>query len=373
MRDKKIWAAFGLLLIAGLLFARFNRPATADTKVRKKVIVEKVDHFMVCVSNLKQAIGAYSDLFGDEFYPVEPYALDKWGATQAALGASGIELVEAAPTGAAAEFIKRAGEAIVGVAFKTPDLQDAIAGMQARNIRLIAKAEGPTRKVALFHPEDAHGVMIKLVEYLPAYTIADLEVVTAWRKAQGLTPIAKPATEKPRIAAEKIDHIIIYVKEIDKAREFFGELFGTHFPDARTSASSRVKISVEGFLGLELLASTTPELPAGTTPESSVANYVASSVIKFIARRSAPGFSGEGVSAISFKVSNFDESVAALAAMGSKPGATRDLPSRKVALYGPGGGLGAGLELIQYRPFAHPTVALDMMATLRKTPKKTDE
>ncbi len=351
MREKRMLVALSALMTAGLLFAWFNRPATADTKGRKKVAIEKIDHVMIAVSDLKKATAVYQDLFGEEFYAVEPYAFDKWGVAKAALSAAGIELVEAAPTGEAAEFIKRAGEATLGIAFKVPDLAEAIAGMQARGIRLIGKAEGKTRKVALFHPEDAHGVMIKLVEYIPAYTVGELEVVIGWRRTQGMTPLVE-LPKKPRINSEKIDHILIYVKEMDQARAFFGELFGTNFPAPHASAVSTSLLSVDGW-GIELI----------TGPPDS-------NIVKFIERRSAKSVSGEGVSAVSFKVTNYEEAVAAMAAIGLKPGATRDLPTRKVALYGRGGGLGTGLELIQYRPLAHPIVSLGMKEGLLKSSQK---
>lgn len=355
MRSKRTLIVFAILFALSLapLWLKGVMGARAKTaKPARIVAIEKIDHVTLAVSDLKKAMAVYGDLFGSEFYAVEPLGYEKWGVTKAALSATGIELVEAAATGEAAEFIKRAGEATLGIAFKAPDLAEAVAGMQARGIRLIGKAESKTRKVALFHPEDAHGVMIKLVEYIPAYTVAELEVVTRWRKTRSLTPLVELA-KKPRINVEKLDHILIYVRQIEKARAFFGELLGSNFPEPHKSAVSASMLSIDGW-GIELISG---------APDSNV--------IKFIERRSAKGVSGEGVYAISFKVTNYEESVAAMEAIGLKPGATRDLPTRKVALYGSRSGpLGTGVELIQYRPLAHPIVSLEMRESLKRRGQK---
>ncbi len=313
---------------------------SADVKAKQRVIIERIDHVMVCVKDLKESSNYYAELFGTVFYPVEPYALGKFGIRKAALDATGIELAEAAPDGEAAQFIKRAGEAVLGIAFKVPDLAEAVAAMQSQGVRLNASEEGATRKAAVFHPQDAFGAMIKLVEYLPTYSVADLEVVTLWRQLQGL-PAMPEEGKKPRIAAEKIDHIIFSIKDLDAARKFYGDLFVTKFPEphATKGEGPTTKMAVDGW-GIELIQQ----------------------------RKEKPR--EDAVAAVSFKVSNFADASAALKAREMTPGLTRDLPTRKVALYGPKGMLGMGIELIEYRPLAHPIVGLDMReALLKRRPK----
>jgi len=76
--------------------------------------------------------------------------------------------------------------------------------------------------------------------------------------------------------------------------------------------------------------------------------------------------SRDGVGAVSFKVPSFSQASAAMESRGLKPGMTRDLPTRKVALYAGGGSIGMGIELIEYRPLAHPIASLEMRGKLFK-------
>ena len=323
-----------MVLAAGMILAWHGPVTAAEGTAGNHVVVEKIDHVMVCVTDLKRATAAYSDLFGNGFHAIDPLALDGWGVKRAAINAIGIELIEAAPAGPAAEFIQAVGETLTGIAFKVPDLEQGVAAMQARQIRLISRGANSVRKVAVFQPEDAHGVMIKLVEYVPAYTVGELDLVEAWRQAQGRPATAAPASGKPQILAEKIDHVLIRVGDINHARAFFGELFGTVFPEPHAMAGSRSEMCVDG-LGLELLS----------------------------ALRTGAG-SQDGVGAVSFKVPNYEQAAAAMESRGLKPGMTRSLPTRKVALYAGGGGIGMGIELIEYRPLAHPIASLEMRGKL---------
>ena len=304
----------------------------------KKILAEKIDHVMICVKDLKQAVSTYADLFKTEFYPVEPLALGPVGVKAAALNASGLELIEAhEPGGRAAEFMGRAGEAPWGIAFKVPDVEQALEAAASQGVRLLGREDGPTRKAAVLEPEDAHGVMIKLVEYFPAYTVADLEYVTRWRKARGMS--------EPVIAGklEKVDHVLVYIENIEAAREKFGNLFHTKFPEPHRGTIGSGSMCVDG-LGIELISGGSPD----------------SGAMRFIRARKSEGFSGEGVGAISLKVSEYESIFSAMKGRNIPLLATRDLPTRKVALFSAGGGIGAGFEIIEYRPLAHPIVCQEM-------------
>lgn len=133
-------------LAAGLILA-WQSPATASWGAAgEHVVVEKIDHVMVCVSDLNRSAAAYADLFGDDFHAIELLALDTWGIKRSAISATGIELVEAAPAGPAAEFIQAAGETLVGIALKVPDIEQAVAAIEARKIRLIGRGANSVRK-----------------------------------------------------------------------------------------------------------------------------------------------------------------------------------------------------------------------------------
>ncbi len=340
-----------IVVVGGAWVATRGRAAEAK---RKKVSVEKIDHLMIAVKSLKDATALYSGLFNTEFYQVDPLALGKWGVGSAALDVTGMELVEAsAPEGETAKFIARSGETVLGVAFKTPDLDEAIAGMQARRIRLIAKAENATRREALFHPDDAFGVMIKLVEYAPEYSVENLDIVTAWRQARKLTPKPTSASAGSKMKVERVDRALVYVKNLDAAMKFFADLFGSRFIEPKAGSAGASRVSAEG-LGLELAEPGSPQ----------------SDLHKFFEKRKAPGASGEGAGAMVLKVTNFEDAFATLEAAGIRPITKLNLANRKVSLFARGGGLGIAVGIVEYQPFAHPLACLEMKALLNRKKKK---
>jgi methylmalonyl-CoA epimerase len=80
---------------------------------------------------------------------------------------------------------------------------------------------------------------------------------------------------------ERVDHVHVYVKELNKAREFFADLLGTRFSGTMGGEEVGFRSVVSPF-GIELLE--------GTSPDSDVG--------KAVAKR------GEGLAAISLKVDN---------------------------------------------------------------------
>ncbi len=314
-----------------------------------RVPVHGIDHVMVAVTDLERAAGFYGPLFGTDFFPVEDGALAPSGFGPAAMSAEGIELVVAEGAEAAA-FVESCGEAGVGFALRVPDVDAAVDALTGRGMRLVGKAEHATRKEAAFHPGDLHGVMLKVVEYLPSYSVGDIEVVNAWRTAQGDEPRPRPRPEGNWIDALGIDHVIMYMQDLDAARARYGELLHTRFPEPHGRPGSS-RMSVDG-IGLELIGAGKSFL----------------NVDEFLQSRQRGGHSGDGIAAVSFAVVDFGRAVAALADRGIEAGGTRDLPTRKVALYTGKGeaGLGLGLELIEYRRLAHPITCLDMVTALRR-------
>jgi len=304
----------------------------AEKPVRVKA--EKIDHVTVCVKNLEETIKLYERFFETEFFRVKPVALGALGVRATALNAFGIELAEAGVgDGEAAKFQKRMGDALWGIAFKVPDLEEAIAAMQTHGLRLLAREDNATRKVAVFHPEDTFGVLLKLVEYTPSYAIGSLETVEQWKKSNPSRQAGAPSSEKPRLKVEKINHALLIVSDLSKATRFFMALFGSRFYDP----GSR-NFTADG-LGFELIGN-----PASGLLKKNGA---------------------EGVFAfLSLKIADFEQALDLLGAGGGQVLQKRILSTRKVALVYPTP-LGIGLELIEYRPLAHPIVGLEMEESLK--------
>ncbi len=125
---------------------------------------------------------------------------------------------------------------------------------------------------------------------------------------------------------EKVDHFHIYVKELDKAKEFFSDVLGTKFSDTIRDEKNFGLNSVIDPLGLELIEGTRPESP----------------ITRHIEKR------GEGLVAISFKVPNLDEAVEQLQAKGLRLVSRISLGHIKEAQFHPQDSYGVMIELAEY-------------------------
>jgi len=78
----------------------------------------------------------------------------------------GLELVESTGPGSMIDkFIQQRGEGVFCIVIKVSDLEEAIRRFEAKGLRRTGELKiGGMREVA-FHPKDAHGLQIILVEY----------------------------------------------------------------------------------------------------------------------------------------------------------------------------------------------------------------
>lgn len=128
-----------------------------------KMKVEKIDHVHIFVKNLDKAIRFFEEALGTKFSEAHlPENLD----ARTTLDPIGLELIESAsPDGTVARFIERRGEGLAAISLKVPDIDQAIAHLQSRGVRLVRRFESGGLKEAQFHPKDTFGVMIELCEY----------------------------------------------------------------------------------------------------------------------------------------------------------------------------------------------------------------
>jgi methylmalonyl-CoA/ethylmalonyl-CoA epimerase len=141
---------------------------------------------------------------------------------------------------------------------------------------------------------------------------------------------------------EKLDHIHIYVKDLDKAMARFEDLLGVEFTGPFTEFAdewgSKGAFAPPGI-----------DLEAPTRPNSAVA--------KVIER------SGEGlVGGVSFKVPDIESSIAELEGKGMKLLGRITMGGLKEAWFHPAGAYGVLIELCEYQG------ANALEASLRKTP-----
>ncbi len=133
-------------------------------------LITRIDHVALVVRNIDEALGFYRDVLGMQ--PSGIKTLPAEGVRIAFLpsggpGGSEIELVEPLdPTTGVAQFLEKRGEGLHHICLETPDIDAALAYLQARGARVIDStprqaAEG---RAIFLHPKGTHGVLLELVE-----------------------------------------------------------------------------------------------------------------------------------------------------------------------------------------------------------------
>jgi len=124
--------------------------------------VQKIHHVSIMVKDLEKAGKLFSNLLGIEFSgPYENEELDVRFLTSTI----GINLATPfLPDGPSARALARRGEGLAMLVLNVPDLEKAIADMEAHGIRSIGREDRISEKVASFHPKDLCGVMIELTQ-----------------------------------------------------------------------------------------------------------------------------------------------------------------------------------------------------------------
>ena len=125
--------------------------------------VEKIDHVAINVKDLKKAAQFFADLLGTEF---SSSAVFKELDLVSLVEPLGVELIEPLTAdGPTAKAIEQRGEGVSLLSFKVSNVDEAMAEMKTRGIRLVNMIDRPKMKAAIYHPKDTFGVMIELIEY----------------------------------------------------------------------------------------------------------------------------------------------------------------------------------------------------------------
>ena len=131
--------------------------------------VERIDYVAIRVRDIEKASKFFGDLLEQEFNkPVVDEGLD----VRVRISPLGIEVAEPlTPDGAVAKVLDSEGEGITTLMLKVPNIEEAMAEMESRGIRLVTTDTTLTSKVrvAFYHPKDTYGVMLGLIEYKPSH------------------------------------------------------------------------------------------------------------------------------------------------------------------------------------------------------------
>ena len=130
--------------------------------------VLKIDHLGVAVNSIDDGKNFWRDILGLEFEGIETVHEQKVNTGFFPVGESEVELLEStSPDGPIAKYLEKRGEGIQHIAFRVPNLEEALQELKEKGVRLID--EKPRHgaggaKIAFLHPKATGGVLVELCE-----------------------------------------------------------------------------------------------------------------------------------------------------------------------------------------------------------------
>ncbi|MBB6218484.1 methylmalonyl-CoA/ethylmalonyl-CoA epimerase [Anaerosolibacter carboniphilus] len=130
--------------------------------------VLKVDHIGVAVKSLDETLKFYQDMLGLELHGTEVVDEQKVKVAFLPVGDTEVELLESTdPEGPIAKFIEKKGEGIQHIAFRVPNIEEAIAELMGKGVKMIDEKPrygAGGAKIAFCHPKSTNGVLVELSE-----------------------------------------------------------------------------------------------------------------------------------------------------------------------------------------------------------------
>jgi methylmalonyl-CoA/ethylmalonyl-CoA epimerase len=130
--------------------------------------VLKIDHLGIAVHSIEQAKKLFQETLGLKFEGSETVAEQKVTTAFFPVGDSEVELLEStAPDGPIAKYLEKRGEGIQHIAFRVENIEEALAELKEKGIRLIdekPRLGAGGAKIAFLHPKSTHGVLIEISE-----------------------------------------------------------------------------------------------------------------------------------------------------------------------------------------------------------------
>lgn len=130
--------------------------------------VLKVDHIGVAVKSLDETLKFYQDVLGLELQGTEVVEEQKVKVAFLPVGDTEVELLESTDVeGPIAKFIEKKGEGIQHIAFRVPNIEEAIAELMEKGVKMIDEKPrygAGGAKIAFCHPKSTNGVLVELSE-----------------------------------------------------------------------------------------------------------------------------------------------------------------------------------------------------------------
>jgi methylmalonyl-CoA/ethylmalonyl-CoA epimerase len=130
--------------------------------------IKHIDHIGIAVKTIEQAGKFYTDMLGLKIMGIENVADQKANVAFLPITDSEVELLESTHAdGPVAKYIESRGEGIQHIAFRVENIEQALAELKAKGVRLID--EKPRKgaagaKIAFIHPKETNGVLIEICE-----------------------------------------------------------------------------------------------------------------------------------------------------------------------------------------------------------------
>jgi len=128
----------------------------------------KLDHVGIAVKNLDETLKFYTDVLGLDLAETEIVEEQKVKVAFLPIGDTEVELLEStSEDGPIAKYIERSGEGVQHLAFRVENIEEAIADMQSKGMRMIDEMPrygAGGAKIAFMHPKDSYRVLIELCE-----------------------------------------------------------------------------------------------------------------------------------------------------------------------------------------------------------------
>ncbi|MFO7883860.1 MAG: methylmalonyl-CoA epimerase [Desulfobacteraceae bacterium] len=130
--------------------------------------ITKIDHLGIAVGSIEKGKNFWTDVLGLNFAGTETVEAQKVTTAFLPVGESEIELLEStSPDGPIAKYIDKKGQGIQHVALGVENIEEALAELKEKGIRLIdeepRKGAGGA-KIAFLHPKATSGVLVELCQ-----------------------------------------------------------------------------------------------------------------------------------------------------------------------------------------------------------------
>jgi methylmalonyl-CoA/ethylmalonyl-CoA epimerase len=133
----------------------------------EKMKIKHIDHIGVAVKSIQQASKFY-EMMGLSVESIEKVADQKVNVAFIPITDSEVELLESTePDGPVAKHIAARGEGIQHIAFRVENIDEALAELKAKGVRLIdqePRLGAGGAKIAFIHPKETNGVLIEICE-----------------------------------------------------------------------------------------------------------------------------------------------------------------------------------------------------------------